>query len=259
VGFAFQGRNVWRKALTRVVSFLYRISFLRAEGVIFQNGDNLQLFVSKGLVPAERCHVVDGSGVELSHFGQCDLPSGPPTFLLIARLLGEKGLREYVSAARVVKMVHPEARFELLGAEDSSPDRIPLREVMAWHAEGVIDYKGETPDVRPFIAACHVCVLPSYHEGVPRSVLEAMAMGRPILTTDVPGCRETVREGVNGFLVPSVDSRMLANRMLWFIENRNEWQRMGKASRALCEERFDVHAVNKEILRITGTLNASAF
>jgi glycosyltransferase involved in cell wall biosynthesis len=167
-------------------------------------------------------------------------------------LLCEKGLREYAQAARLVKQRFPNAVFRLVGPPDTSPDGIPLAEVRVWQAQGWVEYLGETKDVRPFLSDCHIFVLPSYHEGMPRTVLEAMAVGRPILTTDVPGCRETVVPGENGYLVPRSDAKALAERITWFIENRVKWACMGQASRRMAVERFDVHKINAEMLRIMG-------
>ncbi|CAK0752050.1 Glycosyl transferase group 1 [Gammaproteobacteria bacterium] len=252
LGFAFQGEGLLRKILAGIISGLYRAGLTRATRVIFQNVDNRNMFVSRHLVPASKCVVIAGSGVDLSRFGVAGLPESNPAFLLIARLLGEKGLREYAHAARLVKQYYPGAVFRLLGPVDPSPDRIPLQEVRRWHAQEVVEYLGSTSDVRPFIADCHVYVLPSYHEGMPRTVLEAMSMGRPILTTDVSGCRETVVPGENGYLVPKADAEALAERLIWFIEHRDQWQRMGQASRRMAEERFDVHKINAKMLCVMG-------
>lgn len=251
LGFAFQA-EVNRGWLTRLVSFLYQISLRRVEKVIFQNEDNLNEFVQRGIVPRHKCVRVFGSGVDLSHFDVKSIQDGEPVFLGIGRLLGEKGIREYVEAATIVKKQYPNVRFQWLGGVDPSPDGISLSEVHQWHTDGVIEYLGKTNDVRPFLSACHVFVLPSYHEGMPRSTLEALATGRPILTTDVSGCRDTVITGVNGFLIAKANAEALAERMIWFIENSDKWQSMGLASRQLAENRFDVHKVNTEMLRIMG-------
>ncbi len=250
LGFTFQGRGPLRRGLTRLTTTLYRAALRSASAVVFQNPDNLQTFVSLGIVEASKCHVVDGSGVDLHHFPEVPPAPGAPRFLMIARLLSEKGLREYARAAQVAKARHPNAAFQLLGWEDQSPDSVPMAEVLAWQKAGVIQYLGETADVRPFLAACHVYVLPSYHEGMPRSVLEALATGRPVLTTDVPGCRETVVVGENGYLVPKADVQALAERMIWFLDHPERWQTMGAASRRIAERRFDVRRVNGELLRI---------
>lgn len=252
LGFAFQDGGPSRRFLVRVVSILYRLSLARAIRVIFQNRDNRDKFIERQIVPSEKCSLVNGSGVDLQRFAVAPLTDGHPVFLTIGRLLSEKGFREYVQAARLVKALYPDTVFKLVGPVDPSPDGIPLEEVRSWGANGWVEYLGSTNDVRPFIAAAHIFVLPSYHEGMPRTVLEAMAMGRPILTTDVPGCRETVATGDNGFLVPKASVESLVERMVWFIEHRDRWQQMGQRSRQLAEERFDVHKINRELLLIMG-------
>ncbi|MDG2468361.1 MAG: glycosyltransferase family 4 protein [Pirellulaceae bacterium] len=252
LGYAFQGGSLKRRLLKTLVVYLYWFALKRAKAVIFQNNDNRDLFIKHRIVPAAKCHVVSGSGVNMSEYPLTPLPAGLAHFLLIARLLGEKGIREFCQAAKQVKSTYPEAKFSIIGPEDPSPDGIPMKEIESWHKSGTICYHGATSDVRPFLNDCHIYTLPSYHEGMPRTVLEAMAMGRPILTTDVVGCRETVEQGVNGFLVPNADSDALAERMIWFIENRDQWQAMGDASRKIVEDKFDVHKVNAEMLRIMG-------
>ena len=194
---------------------------------------------------------MNGSGVDLSSFTKNPL-SQDNSFLLIARLLGDKGIREYALAAKIIKKKYPSAVFNLVGPEDPSPDGIPLKEVLAWHDSGIINYHGGANDVRPYIEKANIFVLPSYHEGMPRTVLEAMAMGRPILTTNVPGCKETVINGKNGWLVEKANADALAQRMIWCIENQGEWQRMGDKSHEMAVEKFDVHKVNQELLKIMG-------
>jgi len=251
LGLVFQPRGALRHGVMRIASVLYRLSLRRATAVIFLNVENKDLFVSRGIVPAHKCRVIPGIGVNLEHFAETPLPAGPPTFLLMARLLALKGLREYAAAARIVRHSHPDAVFQLLGPEDSSPDAVPIAEVRAWHDAGVVQYLGEATDVRPAVANCHVFVLPtSYPEGMPRTVLEAMSMGRPILTCDAPGCRETVSPGANGFLVPTGDPEALAERMIWLLEHRDQWDRMGQSSRRRAEELFDVHKINAQIMNI---------
>lgn len=252
LGYAFEGVGFRRTLLQSLVKFLYRISLRHAKHVFFQNPDNLKYFVDQKIVSAQQAVLVNGSGVDLDHFSFCPVsPSntdGNIVFLTVGRLLGDKGFREYCSAARIVKKQYPNALFRLLGPPDSSPDGIDIAEVEEWHQEGLIDYLGHTEDVRPSLEASHVFVLPSYHEGLPRSVIEAMAIGRPILTTDVPGCRETVDVTVNGFLVPKKDSSALAQKMIWFINNKELIPDMGAASRNIAVEKYDVHKVNEQIL-----------
>jgi glycosyltransferase involved in cell wall biosynthesis len=198
--------------------------------------------------------LIPGSGVDLTHFALVAPRILPVTFLLIARLMYDKGVREYVEAARSLKSGYPDARFRLLGPLDPNPMGVPRRVVEEWQREGVIEYLPETRDVRPFLAEASVYVLPSYHEGMPRSVLEAMAMGRPIVTTDAPGCRETVVPGRNGYLVPVKDSAALSRAMERFMIDPSMISAMGHQSRLLAEERFDVRKVNSEILSRMGIL-----
>lgn len=254
LGFAFQGETFKRKLLVKLVTLLYRTALKHAEWVIFQNPDNLNEFVQRGIVPATKCVLVNGSGVDISRYRytQTLLLNNSPVFLTIGRLLGEKGFREYAQAAQIVKSRYPEATFQLLGPEDPSPDGIPISEVQHWHQQGWLEYLGATDDVRPYLQNCHIYVLPSYHEGMPRTVLEAMATGRPIITTDAPGCRETVINGENGYLIPKANAQALAERMIWFLENRNQWEHMGKRSRELAEEKYDVHKVNAQLMEIMG-------
>ena len=251
LGFAFQGNSPIRQLLSRLVSILYRLALRRASKIIFQNPDNLNEFVERGIVPASKCLLINGSGVDIQRFAQTPLPEGKVTFLAIGRLLGDKGFREYAQAAQIVKTLYPDTIFQLLGPEDPSPDGIPMAEVQYWQQQGWVDYLGSVSDVRPYLQNCHVFVLPSFYgEGLPRTIIEAMAIGRPILTTDNVGCRETVISGENGYLVPKADAQALAERMIWFIENRELWQRMGQRSRELAEEKYDVHKVNAQLIEI---------
>jgi glycosyltransferase involved in cell wall biosynthesis len=251
LGFAFQQGSFLKNTLMKIIKALYRTSLKQSKGVIFQNKDNMQFFIENRLIGSHRCSLVSGSGVDLSHFSKAELTK-EFSFLLIARLLGDKGIREYVEAAAFVKATYPKAIFNLVGPEDPSPDGISLNEVTSWHNDGVIYYHGGTDDVRPYIEKSNIFVLPSYHEGMPRTVLEAMAMGRPILTTNVPGCKETVINGENGWLVEKANVEQLAEKMIWFIENQGEWQRMGGISHQMAKVKFDVHKVNQELLKIMG-------
>lgn len=250
LGLAFQRGGFKQKMLTDIVTRLYRWALHKADAVIFQNQDNQQVFIERNIVDARRCVLVNGSGVNVDHFGISPLPTDGVVFLSIARLLGAKGLREYAAAAEIVKKRYPAAVFNLAGPEDPSPDGIPMAEIRSWQASGAVHYLGAFKDVRPIIESCQVYVLASYHEGMPRTILEAMSMGRPILTTDVSGCNETVVPGENGYLVPKQNSQSLAERMIWFIENRERWERMALSSRRIAEDRFDVHKVNRELTRI---------
>lgn len=252
LGYAFTGER--EGVVQRLVRLLYAAALARATKVFFQNPDDDRLFRQVGILPARvPSVVVNGSGVDVSTFVVAPLPPGPPGFLLIARLLGDKGVREYADAARRVKRTYPQARFRLAGWIDENPDAIRQTELDDWVETGVIEFLGKLPDVRPAIAAATVYVLPSfYREGTPRTVLEAMAMGRPVITTDAPGCRETVVDGDNGCLVPVRSVDALVEAMKRFIENPQLAARMGARSRRIAEDKYDVHKVNAMMLREMG-------
>ena len=255
LGHAFIESDDRRAHVALVVRSLYRAGLRCCHRVIFHNPDDLRLFVDDGLVPDDgRAVVVGGSGVDTARFAATPLPDdGAPVFLLIARLLGEKGVREYVEAARRVRRNHPECRFRLVGPLDSNPSAISRQELDGWIADGSIEYGGAVADVRPELARCHVYVLPSWREGMPRTNLEAMAMARPLITTDVPGCRHTVEPDGNGVLVPARDAAALAAGVEAMLARRDTWPRLGARSRQLVEQRYGVEAVNRAMLEhITG-------
>ena len=247
-GFVFYGVSFKRELLRSFVGFLYRLALKKSKGVIFQNIDDLNLFVDKGIVPRSKTHLVNGSGVDVEKFNVATFPKGSINFLCIARLKGDKGLRQYAAAAKIVKNKFPTVIFNLVGPEETSPDAISLDEVSSW--SDYINYKGTATDVRPLIKDAHVFVLPSYHEGLPRSTLEAMSMGRAVITTDASGCKETVKNGNNGFIVPVASVDMLVEKMIWFIEHPEQIEPMGIESRRMVVEKFDVHKVNAKMLDI---------
>ncbi|RYH70062.1 MAG: glycosyltransferase family 1 protein [Alcaligenaceae bacterium] len=252
LGYAFQGDGK-RRRVQALAQLLYGRALARVQGVFFQNPDDEALFRERGiLAPSTPSCVVNGSGVDVANFTTTRLPAGPPRFLLIARLLGDKGVREFAQAARRIRDRYTEVRFGIAGWIDTNPDAIAKHELDAWIADGTLDYLGRLSDVRPAIAASTVYVLPSYREGTPRTVLEAMAMGRPVITTDAPGCRETVLNGDNGFLVPVKSVDALEQAMLKFIEDQTLAPRMGRRAREIAEEKYDVHKVNAVMLREMG-------
>jgi len=254
LGYAFTGEARGKRALVqRLARWLYARALRRATLVFFQNSDDRGDFVRLGLVPPSvPMVIVNGSGVDTEAFSPTALPEGPVQFLLIARLLGDKGIREYAQAAAIVRNRYPDARFHLVGGLDPNPDALSEEEVRCWVAAGDIIWHGALDDVRPAIAATHVYVLPSYREGTPRTVLEAMAMGRPVITTDAPGCRETVRPGVTGLLVPVRDVPALAEAMERFLAAPESIRQMGCAAHNLALEKYDVRRVNNVMLRAMG-------
>lgn len=238
-----------RRVLKRVVTELYRVAFSRARRVFFLNPDDISELVAARLLSVEKAFCLGGIGVDLGAWHVTPPITEPITFLLVARLLREKGIAEYAAAARIVKKQYPRARFVLLGAVDDNPGAITTADVNGWVAEGLLEWHGHVA-VRPWLAQTSVYVLPSYREGVPVSTQEALAMGRPVITTDVPGCRETVIDGINGFLVPARDAEALARKMFVFLEQPELIPLMGRASRELAEERFDVHKINQRLIGI---------
>ena len=249
-GYTFTAKTVKAKVLGLIVRPLYRLGLGMTDHVIFQNEDDMTEFVSRGLVKREKCQVVNGSGVNMDRFQPAPFPA-QPTFFMLSRLLKSKGVLEYLEAARIVKAEFPNARFGLLGKyETSMQDAIPQETVEAYIRDGIVERFEETSDVRPYYADCSVYVLPSYREGTPRTVLEAMAMGRPILTTNTNGCRSTVKDGVNGFLIPVGNSNALAEKMKTFLRMPALAVKMGAESTRLCREKFEVGKVNQEMLRI---------
>lgn len=240
-----------RDTLVRNLSvLLYRVALVGTERVfVYNDADLHEAKELRFIRDPSRIVLVPGTGVDLDRFQRSSPPAGTMTFLLIARLLREKGIVEYVEAARRLKQRFPNVRFQLLGPFDTNPSGISRAEVDTWAAEGAIEYLGETRDVRPFLAECSVFVLPSYYrEGIPRTILEAMATGRAILTTDMPGCRDTVANGENGLVVAPRSADALAKAMAQFIENPDLAVQMGHRSHELVRERFDVHAVNRLLL-----------
>lgn len=253
--FTQSGRPVsLRQRLLRWLSMhLYSVAFRAAHRVILLNKDDLEQFIGASVLAADKAVLLGGIGVDLARLSPVPPVADPLTFLLMARLLREKGICEYVEAARLVRARHGNVRFVLLGGLDPNPGGLTRDDVQSWADEGVVEWPGHVDDVRPWIVQSSVYVMPSYYrEGVPRSTQEAMAMGRPVITTDNVGCRDTVDDGVNGFLVPVRDSQALAAAMQRFIEQPDLVRAMGRESRRLAEERFDVHKINAVMLEVLG-------
>lgn len=238
-----------------VATALYRTAFTFADTVYFQNPDDVRDLQRLGALGAStRFAILAGSGVDIEEFTEMPLPDRSGTelrFLMVSRLLADKGLREYAEAARIIKQRHPQVEFDLVGPSDTNPTAVPIEEVRSW---SWINHTPWLHDVRPALAACSVYVLPSYREGTPRSVLEAMATGRPIISTDAPGCREPVVEGVNGFLVPPREVEPLAQAMQRLIDQPHLVNEMGSASRRIACEKYDSRFVYDPMLRQMGLL-----
>lgn len=253
-GYAFAPdaeASMSRRLLRRVVSLLYRASMRRAHRVLVLNQDDYELFRRLGILPPGRLDCLPGIGIDLDAFSPAVPVAEPVTFCLAARLIEEKGVRIYAAAARLIKAAHPEARFLLLGEADEHPGSLERAEVEAWVDEGLLEWPGQVADVRPHLAQTSVFVLPShYREGLPRGILEAMAMARPVITTDNPGCRDAVVDGESGYLVPVKDAARLAAAMTRFIEEPSLIGEMGQAGRRRAEALYDVRVVNRRMIEI---------
>lgn len=232
--------------LTHLVRLLYRAALARSATVFFQNAHDRDLFVAQRLVRAERTMLLPGSGIDLAHFAPVEGGGGDPfVFLMIARLLRDKGVVEFADAARMVRQGRLGVVFRLLGSIDAqNRTALPRATVEQWQRDGVVDYLGEAGDVRPFIAGADCVVLPSYREGMPRSLLEAAAMAKPLIATDVPGCTEIARAGENALLCAPRDARSLADAMIAMLDlSYGRRRAMGDRSRRIAEDEFDTAVV----------------
>ncbi|WP_338862363.1 glycosyltransferase family 4 protein [Mycetohabitans rhizoxinica] len=248
LGYAFVNTNL----VARVAKALYRFAFRFPHEVWFLNGDDWQDFVAQRLVDPAKTQVLPGEGIDLAHFAPraAGVSDGHVRFLLIARMLWDKGVGEYVEAARLVRAVYPQAVFQLLGATDvANPSAISAEQMRTWVAEGVIDYLGTTQDVRDIIARADCVVLPSYREGVPRTLLEGAAMAKPLVATRAIGCREVVVDGENGLLCAPKDAADLARKLQHIIEMGPDARAtMGARGRRMVEQRYDERIVIERYL-----------
>lgn len=243
-GYAFTAQTAKAKIIKMIMSILYKRAFRCADVAIFQNTDDKDQFVREKLVKADKCRIVNGSGVNMEKFPVSPYPQ-QLTFFMLSRVMYSKGIREYLKACSIVKEKHPQVRCMLLGACEGIQDSLSREDLQPYIDKGIIEHFGETDRVADYYKQCSVYVLPSYREGTPRTVLEAMAMGRPIITTDAPGCRETVIHGKTGFLVPVQDAEAVAEKMLAFIENPELVKTMGAGSYEYCRDKFDVDKINE--------------
>lgn len=254
LGWAFNSNPGFKgKLLRRIVIQLYKYSAKRNNALIFQNPDDQSLFVQLGIVEQDKSHRIYGSGVDISHYSYSEPPLNPVRFLFIGRLIKEKGLLDFIEACSIIKNKYPDIQCDVLGRIDTNPGGITTEDLKSYTAAKIVNFHGQQEDVRPFLEQTSVFVLPSYYgEGTPRTALEAMAIGRPLIMGDSPGCRETVVEGENGYLVPVRNAAALAELMEKFIEDPGLITPMGKKSRQIAEDKYDVHKVNQDIVRILG-------
>ena len=245
MGFVFTRQGFGARVIRSLVNLLYRIALSHDNmRFIFQNREDLQSFVAHTVIPEQLTHLIRGSGVDLDEFPFTPEPQGAPSFVLVARMLSDKGVREFVEAARAVRRMRPEWRCVLVGAIDpGNPSSLTEAELEAWHAEGVVEWLGHRTDVREILSQSHVVCLPSYREGLPKSLLEASAIGRPMIASNVPGCREVVRDGITGLLVEPRDARALADAMLRLGDDQELRRRMGVAARARAVALYSIEDV----------------
>lgn len=251
LGHVFSSEENSKRHVRFLASLLYRFAFLYNKKVFFQNPDDLSEFVERRVLKDSNKAVrVYGSGVNMEQYAPVVLPDDKVVYLYVGRLLREKGITEFCEAAAQIKANYPQARFLAVGPHDPTlPHSCSNSDIERWRSEGVVEFVGGVPDVRPWIERSMVFVFPSYYrEGTPRCVLEAMSMGRPIITTDSPGCRETVIKGENGFLVPPRDAQAVATAMQHFLDDPKLASQMGQASIRLVEEYYDVRKVNRVII-----------
>jgi glycosyltransferase involved in cell wall biosynthesis len=275
LGRAFMPMESFAHAVFSVIAKnLYRIGLRNSKRIFFLNPDDLHQFIEEGYVKKERTVLLNGIGIDLAYYAKEELVEHPTLqFLMIARLLKDKGVREYIDAARIVRAHGRPVEFVLVGDLDENPSSIKQEELDSWQQEGLVNYVKPIDDVRLLYRDCHIYVLPSYREGTPRTTLEAIATGRAVITSDAPGCRETVRQassdsvwsnekgagklkfGHNGILVPVKDVEALATAMEFFIDHPEQIGIMGRESRVYAQERYDVHKVNAVMLQEMGLLN----
>ncbi|MGC3873534.1 glycosyltransferase family 4 protein [Halomonas sp. GXIMD04776] len=250
LGHIFTTDSLRTRIIRLMVTKLYRLGVSCSNRVFFQNPDDENDFIRFGIVRnKEKIVRVNGSGVDTNQFARLPLPEGSPVFLFVGRMLTEKGIAEFVDAATELQKDYPEARFIAVGPHDPClPHSVKLEQLQQWKTKSAVEFIDGVKDVRPWLAKCTIFVLPSYREGTPRSVLEAMSIGRPIITSDAPGCRETVVEGLNGFLVPPKEVAPLATAMRKFLESPEQIVTMADASRRIAEEKYDVRKINGLIM-----------
>jgi glycosyltransferase involved in cell wall biosynthesis len=248
------GYGFKKRILQIVQGVLFTISFKFATRVIFLNPDDPIDLSKMTLFSKSKVEILGGIGLEL-----LDYPYSKPNmnnpirFIFVARLLAEKGIYQLIEAIKLVQEKYPSTELVVLGSlDEDNPAGLTKKDLDDLIKQEIIIYPGQVVNVNEWLSNSHVFVLPSYREGVPRSTQEAMAVGLPIITTDVPGCRETVVDGKNGFLVPAFDIDRLSEKMIWFVQNPERIESMGLASRCIAEEKFDVHKVNAKMLKIMG-------
>jgi len=255
LGYTFLARGKAASVFRDLVRFGYRKALSHGnQTVIFQNDDDRREFVSRGLVRPAETALIRGSGVDPDEFSPSASPAGHPLVVLPARLLWDKGVAEFVHAAAILKARGVKAQFALVGEPDPhNPASVSEDDLSAWRASGVVEVWGRSEDMPEVFRRAHIACLPSYREGLPRALLEAAASGLPIVTTDVPGCRDVVRDGYNGYLVPPREAHALADALEKLIRSAGERELMGRRGRAMVLEQFTLDHVVAETLKLYRT------
>ncbi len=250
IGNTFTSENILQRFIKILIILLYRIFFLRFAKVIFQNKEHLELFYKLKIISNKhKCIVVNGSGVNLNKYKFNAMLFKPRvTFLMISRLLKNKGIKEYLIASNNLSKKYSNIDFLLIGALDFSIYRFSKNDFNLYNSNNAVNYLGYKKNTYEYLKKASVIVLPSYSEGMPRSILEALSVGRPIITTDIPGSRETVIENRNGFLIKTKDDKNLFTKMEWFVNNPSKIPLMGKESNKLAKQFFDSEIINKKII-----------
>jgi len=242
-----------KKCLNWLTRWLYKYALSKATLVFFQNEDDLNEFVSNGIIPKRKAFLVGATGVDLNYFSPAPVLVKPVTFIFVGRLLREKGITEFLKAAKIVKIKYPDTRFIVLGNVDLNPGSIKERDIEDYVRSGIIEWPGHVDDVRPWLAQASVFVLPSYYrEGIPRSTQEAMAIGRAIITTNTIGCKETVDDGINGFLIPPKNVDALVAAIERLVKDPELIRRMGNESRRIAEKKFNVSDLTLKMIKAVG-------
>lgn len=259
LGYAFteQPEGLSKKAqlIKSIQVLLYKIALPKLDNIVFLNPDDPKDLLETYHIKVKQVGILGGIGLDLDKYSYQPIENigSSINFLFIGRMLKEKGIHDFIAAAKIVKQIYPDVQFTVLGAIDSSnPGALQQSELDTLVSSSIINYPGQVDNVQDWITASHVFVLPSYREGVPRSTQEAMAIGRAVITTDVPGCRETVIEGVNGFLVEKWNPQVLAEKMIYFIEHPKEIKKMGYESYKIAQEKFDANKVNGRLITMLG-------
>jgi glycosyltransferase involved in cell wall biosynthesis len=248
IGSMFISDDIKSRMIRFAMTKMYQFSMRKCPVVFFQNKDDERIFIKNKILKRQKRVLLHGSGVNLDKFQVLPYPE-EIAFICISRLIRDKGVYEYLEACRMIKKKYPNIRCILVGPYDTNPSALKPEEIDPYINSKTIEFYGEQEDVRPFLEQASVFILPSYREGTPKTNLEAMACGRPVITTDAPGCRETVIQDDNGFLVPVKNVDAIYQKMKWFINHPDAVYSMGNRGRQLVEEKFDVNKVNNVICK----------